>query len=144
MNDFLKKFLCLYISITLAVVTGLAIDRYWQTRSFFNTSATNNNIPEAYVPPQVAPPDECLADQSKFCAGVAGVFNMSECLYRNHQTIKKSCLNQLQSKQKSLLSCSQDIEKKCNGMTIMDFKVMTCLKEHKKDLSSGCLGLINL
>jgi hypothetical protein len=143
MKSFLKKFVTIYLATTFAVLSGLVIDRHWHSHNSVN-AVVAQNIPDVYVPAQVAPPDKCLDDQVKFCSGVTGIFNMSECLYRHHQSIAKACLAKLQEKQLMLTICSLDIEKKCAGMKLMDYTVMSCLKEHREDLSMGCMGLVKL
>lgn len=143
-ND-LKKYFCLFLVITFAIVSALFIDRKLQSVSWKNSPIVNDSSHEnIYVPPQVASPDVCSEDQAKYCSKVSGVFNMSLCLYENHQKISAACLNQLQSRQNTLSVCSHDIEEKCPGMTLMDVEVRSCLKKNESDLSSVCKGLVSL
>src|SRR5687767_12797906 len=85
----------------------------------------------------------CAADVKKFCSDVEpGDGRMMQCMLKHESEVSPAC-RAAQTKvkermQKVAQACKDDAQKYCKDVKPGDGRLMSCLKDHKSELSSAC------
>ena len=89
----------------------------------------------------------CQADVERFCADVEpGGGRVAACLRQHRSELSEECKTQGQEMRKRRLAareaCDDDVEQFCQGVEPGEGRVVACLKEHMRDLSRECRGVM--
>lgn len=89
----------------------------------------------------------CQADVEKYCAEVEpGGGRIAACLRQHRSELSEECKTQGQEMRKRRLAareaCDDDVEKFCQDVEPGEGRVVTCLKDHMRDLSRECRGVM--
>jgi hypothetical protein len=89
----------------------------------------------------------CRADVEQFCAAVEpGGGRVASCLSQHELELSPECVTQIQEMRKRRLAaheaCDDDVDRFCQGIDPGERRIVTCLKEHMRDLSKECRGVM--
>jgi len=89
----------------------------------------------------------CRADVEKFCADVeSGGGRIASCLRKYESELSQECVTQVQEMRKRWLAaheaCDDDVDKFCQDIEPGERRVVACLKNHMRDLSKECRGVM--
>ena len=95
-----------------------------------------------------APPPQCAADISKLCPSSQDSKQTGKCLKQHNGELSSACkgaLEEIRTQRKERnenieTACSADITKLCSSASTT--KARSCLKQHKNELTTGCLTAI--
>jgi hypothetical protein len=85
----------------------------------------------------------CAEEIAKFCKDVKpGGGRILNCLNEHEKALSVSCREKLEESKKRLMeaqqACAGDMEKFCKDVQPGGGRILKCLKEHMKELSSAC------
>ena len=89
----------------------------------------------------------CRPDVEKFCADVEpGGGRIASCLGQHGAELSRECVTQVQEMRKRWLAaheaCDDDVDKFCQDIEPGERRVVACLKDHMRDLSKECRGVM--
>jgi hypothetical protein len=95
---------------------------------------------DAYAQGQLG---SCADDIAKLCKEVnPGGGRLAECLKENEKELSPACAASIKDTKKKLKdahqACADDVQKFCKGVKPGQGRIVNCLREHNKDLSTTC------
>jgi hypothetical protein len=95
---------------------------------------------DAYAQGQRGP---CADDIAKFCKDVKpGGGRLVQCIQEHEKELSPSCTASIEEAKKKLKdahqACDDDVQKFCKDVKSGQGRIVSCLREHQKDLSPTC------
>jgi hypothetical protein len=90
---------------------------------------------------------DCVADATRLCADAPrGEGELARCLQDNMSNLSQSCQGAVNRARltysKIQASCAEDFARVCPGIPEGGGRILACLREHEKELSSVCRDVV--